>query len=271
MRPRSGIVPSIFLAVALTLGACGTDREPAPGDPDQLDLVGRTFLSDDVTVNDKPYPLAKGSQLRLTFEDGSVGGSAGCNSMGGDASWDNGVMLVKGDSMMMTEMGCAEPLMQQDTWFSDILTSEPRLSQADTTLTLTSGDTVIIFTDEEVVVPDGSLTGTTWTLDSIISGDTASSNADVKSTLEFSDEGQLNGAFGCNGGGGAYTIEGDVISFGPLATTAMACEPPASEVEEAVLGVLQGDVTYSIDGESLVLSAQKVTGSGATALVYRSS
>jgi hypothetical protein len=35
--------------------------------------------------------------------------------------------------------------------------------------------------------------------------------------------------------------------------------------------VLQGDVTFSIDGESLVLTAQKVTGSGATGLVYRSS
>ena len=59
----------------------------------------------------------------------------------------------------MTEMACAEPLMQQDTWFADILTSEPTLQQDDTTLTLTSDGTVVVFTDEEVVVPDASLTG----------------------------------------------------------------------------------------------------------------
>ena len=63
--------------------------------------------------------------------------------------------------LAMTEMACDEPLMQQDTWFADILTSEPTLLQDDTTLTLTSDDTVIVFTDEEVVVPDASLTGTT--------------------------------------------------------------------------------------------------------------
>ncbi|MCZ3387022.1 MAG: hypothetical protein LH630_08675, partial [Actinomycetia bacterium] len=68
MRPHSRVVPGIIVAAALTLGACGTNDDAAPADPDQLDLVGRTFLSEDVTVNDEPYPLAKGSQLRLTFE-----------------------------------------------------------------------------------------------------------------------------------------------------------------------------------------------------------
>ncbi len=35
-----------------------------------------------------------------------------------------------------------------------------------------------------------------------------------------------------------------------------------------MLGLLQGEVSYSIDGKSLVLTAQKATGSDATALVY---
>ena len=78
---------SSFCPPLLALTACGGDDPQAPADPDQLDLVGRTFLSNDVTVNDQAYPLVKGSQLRLTFEDGTIGASAGCNSMGGDASW----------------------------------------------------------------------------------------------------------------------------------------------------------------------------------------
>jgi heat shock protein HslJ len=269
---RLAVVPVVILATALSIGACGDEDDTVSPQPDQLDLVGRTFIGDDVTVDDQPYPLVKGSQLRLTFDDGSIGASAGCNSMGGDATWNDGVLDVLGQGLAMTEMACDEPLMQQDTWFADILTSKPRLLQDDTTLTLTSGDTVVVLTDEEIVVPDASLTGGMWQLDSIIAGDAASSvPAGVTSTVSFGEDGELTVSPGCNTGSGSYTATQDTLTIDPIATTAMACEPPASDVETAVLGVLQGDVTFSIDGESLVLTAQKVTGSGATGLVYRSS
>ena len=181
----------MVLPALLALTACGSEDTQTPADPNQLDLVGQTFLSNDVRVSDQPYPLVKGSQLRLTFEDGAIGASAGCNSMSGDARWSTGTLTIDGQSLAMTEMGCDEPLMQQDTWFADILTSKPTLLQDDTTLTLTSDDTVIVFTDEEVVVPDASLTGTPWKLDSIIAGDAASSvPAGVKSTITFGDDGR---------------------------------------------------------------------------------
>jgi heat shock protein HslJ len=170
----------------------------------------------------------------------------------------------------MTEMACDEPLMQQDTWFADILTSKPTVLQSDATITMTSGDTVIIFTNEEVVVPDASLTGTRWQLDSIIAGDAASSIPDgVKSNIVFGNDGNVAVASGCNNGGGSYTASKDTLTFGPIASTLMMCPPPASDVEGDVLGLLQGEVSYSIDGNTLVLTAQKVTGSGATALVYQ--
>lgn len=270
MRQRNvGVALFMVLPALLALTACGSEDTKTPADPNQLDLVGQTFLSNDVKVSDQPYQLVKGSQLRLSFEDGAIGASAGCNSMSGDARWSTGTLIIDGQSLAMTEMGCDEPLMQQDTWFADILTSKPTLLQDDTTLTLTSDDTVIVFTDEEVVVPDASLTGTSWKLDSIIAGDVASSvPAGVKSTITFGDDGRVAVAPGCNSGGGSYTATEDTLKIGPIATTAMACPPPASDVEASVLGLLQGDVSYSIDGKSLVLTAQKATGSDATALVY---
>lgn len=269
---RLAVVPVLVLATALSLTACGEEDGTTPAQPDQLDLVGRTFLGDDVTMDDSPYPLVKGSQLRITFDEGSLGASAGCNSMSGDASWDDGVLVVDGQGLAMTEMGCDEPLMQQDTWFADFLTSKPALVQDDTTLTMTSDTTVIVLEDEEVVVPDASLTGGTWQLDTIIAGDAASSVPQgVTSTLELTDDGELRVSPGCNTGSGSYTATQDTLTIAPIATTAMACEPPASDVETAVLGVLQGDVTFSIDGDSLVLAAQKAKGSGATGLVYRTS
>ena len=267
---RLAVVPFLVLTTALSIGACGDEKGTAPSGPSQLDLVGRTYVGDDVTVDDQPYPLVKGSQLRLTFDDGSLGASAGCNSMGGDASWEGGVLNVSGEGLAMTEMACAEPLMQQDTWFADILTSDPRLQQDVTTLTLTSGSTVIVLTDEEVVVPDASLTGGTWQLDSIITGDAASSVPQgVKSTLRFGQDGRVEVRPGCNTGSGGYTTTDTTIVFEPIALTLMACPGPESQVETEVLGVLDGTVTFSIDGESLVLTAQNASGSGATGLVYR--
>ncbi len=93
----------------------------------------------------------------------------------------------------------------------------------------------------------------------------------MKSTLSFGDDGELMVSPGCNTGSGSYTATQDTLAIGPIATTAMACLTPAGDIEADVLGLLQGDVSYSIDGKSLVLTAQKVSGSGATALVYRAS
>ncbi len=271
-RNNAGAALLIVVTAALALTSCGGADTQAPADPNQLDLVGQTFLSNDIKVNDTSYPLVKGSQLRLSFEDGAIGASAGCNSMSGNARWSTGTLLIDGQSLAMTEMGCDEPLMQQDTWFADLLTSKPTLLQDSTTLTLTSGDTIIVFTNEEVVVPDVSLTGTAWQLDSIVAGDAASSVPEgVESTLSFSDGGELTVSPGCNTGSGSYTATKTTLTIGPIALTAKACPPPASGVEADVTGLLQGDVSYSIDGNSLVLTAQKVTGSGATALVYRAS
>jgi heat shock protein HslJ len=261
------VAVATVLASTLLIGACGATDDPA-GDTGALELTGRTFIGDQVTRDDEPYPLVKGSQIRLTFDEGTIGASAGCNTMGGDATWADGTLVV--GALAGTEMGCDKPLMDQDVWLTDLLTSEPTLLLADDTLTLTSGATVIVLSDEEVVVPDASLTGTTWVLDSIITGDAASSVPEgVRSTLLFKTSGLAFAELGCNTGRGGYQADDNTITFVPMATTRMACEEAATSVEDAVLGVLQGDVGFSIDGESLVLTPTSVSGSAPDQLVYR--
>jgi heat shock protein HslJ len=269
---RFAVVPVVVLSTALLTGACGARNDGAPSDPDPLDLDGRTFVGDDVRVDDKPYPLVKGSQLRLTFEDGSLGASAGCNSMGGDASWDNGALVIVGEGLAMTEMACDEPLMQQDAWLAQILTSSPGLLQDDTTLTLTHEGTVIVLRDEEVVMPDASLTGTAWQLDSIIAGDSASSVPEgVESTIRFTESGEIQASPGCNSVTASYSVAEDTLTVRRMATTLMLCQGPEADVEDDVLGLLQGDVSFSIDGDSLTLTAREVKGQKPTTLIYRAS
>ena len=267
---RAAILAGV-LATAAALGACSTSTPDIIEEP-AADLVGRTFIGDDVTVNDKPNRLVQGSTLRISFDEGAIGASAGCNSMSGPAEWGSGFLAVDDQTLSMTEMGCRAALMDQDTWFADFLTSRPQLTESDSALTMTSGDTVIVLIDEETAIPDLSLTGTTWQLDSITTaGSVSSVPSGVESTLQLDVDGALMAFLGCNSGRGSYSVRGNLITIKPLATTKKTCPPPASDVESEVSGFLAGTVAFSINGSSLMLTAQKVVGPGPTALVYRSS
>jgi hypothetical protein len=66
----------------------------------------------------------------------------------------------------------------------------------------------------------GTLAGTSWTLTDLDSGGVTG----TAPTLELT-ETDVSGTGGCNTFSGTYTTDGDTISFGPLASTMMACEP----------------------------------------------
>ena len=139
----------------------------------------------------------------------------------------------------MTMMAC-EPaaLMDQDTWLSALLTSKPTVTVDGDTLTITATDgTVVTFLDQSVANPDLPLEGTTWSVEGLVSSDAVSSIAAggrVPSVLL--DGGTVTVDTGCNTGSGTYTISGADITFGPIATTRMACTDPAgSATETAVL------------------------------------
>ena len=264
---------AVVIATAAAISSCSTSTPDGGEDSEQLALVGRTFVGDDVTISDKPHPLVPGSTLRVTFDQDRVGASAGCNTMSGSATWSTGTLIVDSPTLAMTEMGCERPLMEQDTWLADFLTSEPQVTQAGASITMTGGRTVMVLTDEEVVVPDAELTGTSWRLDSITTGGSVSSvPGGVESTLQLDDTGGIVVFLGCNTGRGAYRVTDNVLTIEPLATTLKACPAPAADVESAVAGFLRGDVTYSVDGDSLILTTQKNDGPGLgpTSLVYRS-
>jgi heat shock protein HslJ len=110
-------------------------------------LDGRTFVGDDVTRHGDAYSLVDGSTITMSFDANSVGATAGCNHMSGNASWDGGTLdLTSG--LAMTEMGCQSSLMQQDKWLADFLQSSPELSVAGNALTLTNSDTAITLTED---------------------------------------------------------------------------------------------------------------------------
>ena len=183
-----------------------------------------------------------------------LGISAGCNSMGAPLTIVDGKLSVR--QMMSTEMGCDKALMDQDTWLAAFLDGATIVLD-DTQLTLTKDGTTITLQDNAGVNPPKAIEGTTWVLNSIIVGGDAVSSvpAGVTATIMIAG-GKVQVAAGCNRGSGTATINGDTITFGPIATTKMACDKDKMSVEEAVLGVLSGDVPFSLDGQSLTLRGQ---------------
>jgi len=237
------------LILVLVLAACSA----APGAGNPLD--GHEYLSISVTEDGADRPLVDGTRIRISFDDGQLGASAGCNTMGGTYRLEGGLLVFEGGAM--TEMGCDDPRHAQDDWLMAFLGSRPTVVQSGTDLTLTAGGTVITLQDREVAEPDLPLVGTTWTVDSIISGDAVSSvpNGAV-SSITFSDDGRVEVTTGCNQGGGRFEVSGGTLRFVDLAVTEMACEGTGGQLEASVLPVLGADgLTWAIDAGSLTLMA----------------
>lgn len=236
------------LLVLILLAACGGGGQGAT-------LDGREFLSSSVTEDGAPMALVPGTQVRLAFDDGSLGASAGCNSIGGDYRVEDGVLIFEGGSM--TEMGCDPERHAQDDWLVAFLASRPSVALDGPELLLTSGGTAVALTDREVAEPDLPLTGTTWTVDTIITGDAASSvPGDAVATLTFTDGGRVEVNTGCNTGSGSYEASQGELRFTDVALTRMACAGPAGTLEAAVLPILGAEVVdYTIDAARLTLQA----------------
>lgn len=242
-------LPYALLALGSTilLLACSTAGGASPT-PAPASLDGRTFLSTAI----EGAALVPATQVRLSFTDGGLGANAGCNTMGGQYAIDGNQLTTT--QLSMTEMGCDEPLMRQDTWLAAFLTDVTFTLEGDTLL-LSDGTIRLTLTDKEVATPDLSLEGTRWVLDGIVSGDAVSSVPMGVTAAIAIDGTQVSVEAGCNTGGGSVEITANTITFGPIATTKMACEPGPMSVETAVLAVLSGPVAYTIDAERLTLDA----------------
>jgi heat shock protein HslJ len=245
-RMQTGRALSLIL-VAGMLASCGSGATAG--------VDGREFLSTSVTEDGAPMALVPGTRVRLSFGDGQLGASAGCNSIGGGFRIEGGVLVFDGGGM--TEMGCDPDRHAQDEWLVAFLASRPTVELEGADLVLTSGGTIIALVDREVAEPDLPLTGTTWTVDTIISGHSASTvPVGGVATLHFADDGRVEVGTGCNTGSGRYETTGDELRFTDVVVTERVCAGEASALEAAVLPIIGAEsVTYAIDASRLTLQA----------------
>lgn len=229
-------------------GSTGGGGAGSPGPTE--DLAGKTFVVTGITDSGKARPVVDGSEVRLAFADDRLMVTAGCNTLTGGYALDGDRLTV--DPLAMTQMGCEPALMAQDSWLAGLFEKPVRLTASATGAVtgLTSGTVVLDLADRATVSPDRALEGTRWALDTIVTGDAASSvPSGVTAWLEIKN-GNVVLNDGCNNGRGTAASTPTTITFGPRATTRMAC-PGSEQVQRAFATVLDGETTYRITEGSL--------------------
>ena len=95
------------------------------------------------------------------------------------------------------------------------------------------------------------LSGTAWVLDAPSLGVPVPSGRAI--TLNFSAT-TATGSAACNTYNASYTAVSGRLTFGPIATTRMACEPPVGAAESAYLRKLAAVTGYRVSGSQLTLT-----------------
>ena len=269
MTPRRLIVVLACIIVSVTACSDDADVTSGPGATSpgagvaSAQLDGRTFSGTDVIGHD----LVAGTAVTLTFEPDRLSANAGCNTSSGAYTLDGAVLRTEGE-WATTLMGCTPELEAQDQWLARFLSdgADVVLDGDDLTLTSTGGGdvTMVLTSGDSGAAP---LTGTTWMLNTIIDGETASSVpvGVEQPTLRIGEDGMAELFAGCNRGGAAVgtttTEQGEALTFGPLRLTRMACGDEAMAVETAVLAVLESDPLFTLGADrGLTLTAADGTG-----------
>lgn len=257
-----------LLAALALVAACGNDdadvNTGSDGAATPGSLDGRTFLSESVTENGAPRALVDGTQIRLSFVDGNVGASAGCNSLGGAYEFDGDALVVT--ELSQTEMGCDGPRHDQDAFLASVLTDRPTIVLDGDDLTLTTASASIVLVDRVVADPDRELVGPTWIVTGFVDGDVASAFADdgAPGTIRFPDVSSFEWFDGCNSGTGnaevsdgstGGPVDGDgEIQWGETQGTTKAC--PDRVEYTAAFGRLfaTGAASYEITASNLTIT-----------------
>lgn len=252
-------VAVVVAGLAVAVSGCGS--ESASGG---ASLQGKSYLSTTVTENGQPKKLAPNTRIQLQFmPDGRLTANAGCNSMGADkVTTSDGKLGVK--DLAITDMGCDAPRHAQDDWLSKLLTSGPAWKLTGDKLELSTSTTVISLIDKATAVPDLPLDGTKWTLETVITGETASHSI-AAGKVYFTINGErITGSTGCNEFQGVVARTGNKLTFGELVSTQRACLGETAASEKTILDAFKGEVSYGITSDRLQLVPVNAPGTSLT-------
>ena len=242
---RSPVSTARRVSVAITICAvmlmsCGDDSSSSTA-PTKGDLADRSFLSSNVDGQ----TLVDGTQITLTFTADTVSAVAGCNTMTGNYTIEDGTLKV--DTMAQTRMACDPDTTSQDVWLQALLASRPAVTLSTNELVLKGGDTTLTLRDRTKVANENALDGRSWDL---VTLDAAQAPEGAYLSIAG---GQLYLATGCNRGFGTVTVTDTAIEVGPIALTRRSCDPALNEWEQSLTTFLTGSLEYDVSGADVTL------------------
>jgi heat shock protein HslJ len=210
-------------------------------------------------------PPVQGTTISAEFRDeGSVGGSAGCNHYSTTYTVD-GRNLTFDEAAAMTLMACAEPIMVQEQAYFQALAATARFQVRDDQMTWfdADGNEVAVFESQSQ-----ALAGSVWNVISYNTGRGAvvSLIEGTEITAEFGEDGQVTGSAGCNTYFAPYGTEGSTIRIGAAGSTRMFCAEPEGVMEQETqyLTALPTASSYRIEGATMEIR----TADGALVAVF---
>ncbi|MFJ2917205.1 META domain-containing protein [Streptomyces sp. NPDC087307] len=258
MRNQRTAVAALAL---LALAACGreTGSGAGSGDGDGSGSVrtgprvtGVHWNVDSVTAGGRRTAAPDGAHVVIDAK-GRATGSFGCNRFTAETRTDGDTITVR--QATTTAMGCEKDAERFEGAMSRAFSGELTAAVTGRNLTLTTatGDSIALTSE-----PPAPLTGTTWTVISLVSGTTSSSlpeGTERKAWLTFGEDGSVRGGLGCNSFRGTAQVTGSTLTFGPAGGTKMMCPDPGMKLERALLAILDGRTTYRIDHRTLSLTS----------------
>lgn len=233
------------IGFALCMLAAATPAGAGDGPPAIAAAIeGATWRLASLPGHDAAFLAAVPEGVTVRFADGALQAFAGCNRM-------RGAYTVAGDRLTLgpmagTMMACPPPIAEVENAVVRALAGTQRFAVAGDTLTLTSDTgSTLVFTR----IPKPVLDGTSWTVTGFNNGRQAvvSPLPDTVLTLSFRD-GRVSGDAGCNTFVGTYTLDGDRLAVGRLATTRKACPGKGvMEQERQYVAALEGVTAWTID------------------------
>ncbi|MGF1618948.1 MAG: META domain-containing protein [Acidimicrobiia bacterium] len=253
MKLKSAVLIAV---VTIVLAACGSNEPLGP--PAGLD--GSWQLTSGTHQGTAIEPIST-HPVTMSFDGAEVTGTAACNGYGG--TFDITDSEISFSEMSRTEMACSPTeVMDLEESFLAALLSVTEVMVTDGLLVL-SGETTTLEFEALPPVPTADLLGTVWVLDGLVSGDSVSSVAGDRATLELFSDGSLLGSTGCRTLTGTY-----VESAGSIETPTLAadgeCPDDLFDQDSQVISVLGGPFQAQVDGRSMTL-----TRSGGEGLTYR--
>ncbi len=263
---KHGFLYLVISVIVLAVASCSPGRTlPGTGD-------GQPSGAENPLVNSRwrlvsfgeemgETPVLAGTEVTLEFDDaGLAAGSGGCNTFSSSYSQQDGEIAFS--AIVTTERACtAAGVMDQEQHYYQALQSAVRYQIEGDRMQIRYDGGVLNFVNQNVAAvatPPGEinpLADTRWSLASYGEpGDEKPTVSGAAPTLEFDGQNQAGGSGGCNSFGAPYSVFGDTLSFGQLASTLMLCaKQEVGQQETEFFNALQNAGSFQLTGNSLTI------------------